>query len=269
MMDNTHRKKLRNVIRAAQREGLDADGILQKTKTVAADADIPFDPLWAQGEINQMVKMTPKPEPTTRMNTTDEKKLRQLWNVAVGLFKAKQHPRDINDRLIKAKKQLGLDDIVILDFMDNVKDSLKTGRPFEFYNSSEPEPPTPVINTEDEPETVEEVPQSPIKDETPPDTPIPVSEKKPKRITTQSKNAAMMKALILTYMEINFNTDFSVRNIKRIFSTELSDRTIKRYLEELREEKKLIRKNEYQRFGKDRVTLRHIYKSCPATESKE
>src|SRR6266487_5676321 len=191
MMDNIHRKKLRNVIRAAQREGLDADGIFQKTKTVAAAADIPFDPLWARGEINQMVKMTPKPAPTTRMNTTDEKKLRQLWNVAVGLFKAEQHPRFVNDRLIEVKKKLGLQNVFVLDFMDNVKDSLKTGRPFEFYNSSEPEPPNPVINTEDEPETVEEVPQSPIKDETPPDTPIPVSEKKPKRTTKQRKNAEM------------------------------------------------------------------------------
>lgn len=66
--------------------------------------------------------------------------LLQLWNVAVGLFKAKQHRIFINDKLIEKKKKLGeeVKHVSIMDLMDDVQDSLKTGRPFEDYYEVEP-----------------------------------------------------------------------------------------------------------------------------------
>ena len=65
-------------------------------------------------------------------------KLLKLWNVALGLIKAKQHRQLVYDRLLEAKKELGLDDLNTLDFMDDVRNALETGNPFEFYYDLNP-----------------------------------------------------------------------------------------------------------------------------------
>ena len=124
-------------------------------------------------------------------------------------------------------------------------------------------PPVPPKPLEPIQEIVE--PTAPVQVKVPIAEVIPTPERKPKRITKATEKADMIKVLIVKYMSTAPHMWLSVREVMQFFPNEFSERTMRRYLDELYNDNHLSRKNEYQRFAKGKTTLRHLYKFCPTT----
>lgn len=188
--------------------------------------------------------------------------LEKLWNIATGLQKANPPFEEKKARMEKTMVKLGIDqEFHWVGMMQDINTALKTGETlWDYWNEDDADswlmPPdavaAPIPDFTQPPPNINSV-TGEILDEPP----------TPKKRTKATAKADDAKLIIMRLLSLSPDRWFSVIEIGKLF--DLSERTIRRYMEDLYEKKQVTRKNQYQRIRRDREILRHLYKFCPTT----
>ena len=98
--------------------------------------------------------------------------------------------------------------------------------------------------------------------------PLAVTPQKYKPPNKARQTAEMIMVMMLKVMEFNQDTYYSPSQLKNHFSSVLqcSEKTVKRYLDELHGQHKVTIKEQFQRLSPTRTTVRHLYKFCITPE---
>ncbi len=108
------------------------------------------------------------------------------------------------------------------------------------------------------------VPQVPSPNGHRPEPPEPIALKKYKPPTKARQTAETIKVIVLKQMEFWQETYFTARQLKHRFPSLLvcSEKTVKRYLDEMHKARLVTIKEEVQRLSATKTVLRHLYKFC-------
>ena len=187
--------------------------------------------------------------------------IQKLWNLATGLKKANVEFKVFRERMTEALPKLGIyDDFDWVEMAQFVNTSLSTGETWEdFYDPDDADtwvmPSVPDF-TQPSPHVDQQTGE--ILDESP----------GPKKKTKATEKVDTIKLMIVKYLSVVPENWYSAREVAQLFKGEVSEKTIKRYLEDLLADRQVTRKNEYQRISATKTTKRHLYKFCPATAVK-
>jgi hypothetical protein len=196
--------------------------------------------------------------------------IQKLWNLATGLQKARVDFKILRQRMEDAVVQLAIDpQFDWVNMIPYVNSGISRGLTFWDYLDEEeidadswllPQPevaPSIPDFTQPPPHIDQETGE--VMDEEP--------DPRLKKKTKATAKADTAKLMIMKYLSVIPETWVSSREVSQLFKDEISERTIKRYLEDLFTDKQVVRKNEYQRISATKTTKRHLYKFCLTTRN--